>query len=348
MKTLIRAALLGGVAFAVGCSNGGGGGTTSSGGGSSGGGNSGGSSGGSSGATAPNCEGLGLVSGGTQIFADTYAFGFVLKTDGCGGTITGWKDGQSTSLTGIFDEDLDGNDNGQATPGMAAPYAIFITDCDDVGLGAGTIDGDGGMNFTAPAADAGAVSVASIAGSTNPSTTAGADTIWGVVTAVNGWYYSTTSSEWKGGTVYVQDIPTAGTPAPNSGASIYVEGCTAKGCTNSVLSNSSPTPPKRGDVVVFSGLTWSPYNGYHSGFSGYSNSQKQFSAAKGQWNMTVLGTAPLPTPVQLTPAQAAFNTTDTTALGYQGMRATVTGGPFTVQGSAASNDCPQPLEYSGG
>ncbi|HUB08446.1 MAG TPA: hypothetical protein VMB50_15685 [Myxococcales bacterium] len=335
-------------AFAVACS-GGNGGTTGGNGGSTGGGNSGGtSSGGSTGGATADCEGFGLDAGGTQLFADTYAFGFVLKSDNCQATITGWKDGQSTNLTGIFDEDLDGNNDGQPTAGLAAPYAIFLTDCDDVGLGAGSIDGDGGMNFAPPAADAGAVSVASIVGGSSPSTTAGAYSFWGVVTAVNAWYYSTTDSEWKGGTVYVQDIPTSGTPAPNSGVSIYVEGCTSKGCTDSVLSNSSPTAPQRGDVVLFSGMTWSPYNGYFSGFSGYSNSQHQFSAAKGLWNMSILGTAPLPTPVQLTPAQAAYNTTNATALGYQGMRATVTGGPFTVEGDAASNDCPNLLEYAGG
>ncbi|MHB8419895.1 MAG: hypothetical protein ACYDCL_17615 [Myxococcales bacterium] len=333
-------------ALGVACSNGG---TTDGGtGGSTSGGSNGGSSsgGGSSGGAQTACEGFALTAGSSQLFADTYAFGYVLKNDGCQTTIAGWKDGQSTSLTGIFDEDLDGNDDGQAQAGQAAPYAVFITDCDDLGLGAGTIDGDGGMNYTAPAADAGVVSVASIVGSASPSTTPGAYSFWGVVTAVNGWYYSTTDSEWKGGTVYVQDIAT-GTPAPNSGVSIYVEGCTtSKGCTPSVLSNSSPAAPKRGDVVVFSGMTWSPYPGYAKGFSGYSNAQRQFSATKGQWNMTVIGTAPLPPPVQLTPAQAAYNTTDATALTYQGMRATVTGGPFTVQGSTASSDCPQPLEYA--
>lgn len=58
-----------------------------------------------------------------------------------------------------------------------------------------------------------------------------------------------------------------------------------------------------------------------------------------------IGTAPLPPPVQVTPA-AVNQTAACTPSNYEGMRVTVSGGPFKANGTDASGTCPSPLAYT--
>jgi hypothetical protein len=338
-------------AFAVACS-GGSGGTTGGNGGTTGSGNGGGTStGGSTGGNTPEtfCDGFGVKdSSGNPMLVETYSFSTALKAGNCydtmvgyvkdAGGFIGWKDGTSiTAVGGIYDVNLSDNYTmgTGSTPVSPAPAVIFPGGCDDMGLTGSTNDGDGGMNFTAPA---GAITVAAAvaqAGSITASTV-----VYGVVTAVYDWTPPQGSTGAKSGSFYLQDVVApGGTPAPGSGISVYMNKADIGTNVN----------PNRGDVVTITGFTWSPYDGSDSKTSppepGFTDDQNQLGSSSTS-KVTVIGNAPLPPPVSL-PATSLSPTATTSQ--YFGMRVTATGGPFTVQGSDGNNDCPAGVEtnYSG-
>lgn len=262
-------------------------------------------------ASSTYCDGFAAEnSSSDSVNVQTFAFEDTLKTESCSSTINAYTDGTSlTTLTGVFD--LDTSDNGAGSP---AP-AIFVTNCGDLGL----------PGFTAPTATSitppsGAMTVAAAYATTSTSVT-----VYGVVTAVYAWGTDpdTTPPAATAGTIYIQD-PASGTPAAKSGTEIYF------GKANEATYG---TPPTVGEVVAVSGLKWSPYQGVN-----------QFEATAGT-TVTSLGTSPLPAPVSITAAQAGMSSYVTSS-GYEGMRVSVTGGPFTVHGSKASNTCPTQLEYT--
>jgi hypothetical protein len=341
--------------LSVGCgSSSSSGGTSTGGGGTTGSANGGGTSGGSTGSAAPEvfCDGFGLKdSSNNQFLVETYSFSGALKTGGCYNELVGYSkdagftgliDGNSvTTVGGIWDVDQEfgGKLEGTgATPISAADPAIFPGGCDDMGIvdaGPLDIDGDGGMNFTLPT---GAQTVASVVATTSVATTG---PIVGVVTAVYPWTPAAGSTAAKSGSFYMQDpVAAGGTPAPGSGTLVYMN-------KDDIGSNIAPN---RGDVVTVTGFTWSPYNGADvkdDNLPGYTNNQNQVSSGTGA-AVTVIGTAPLPPYVSLTAAQ--LSPTGTSESAYYQMRVTVTGGPFTVDGTGAADpsssswDCPAPIE----
>jgi hypothetical protein len=108
------------------------------------------------------------------------------------------------------------------------------------------------------------------------------------------------------------------------------------------------TIPARGDVVSLTDFAWSPYNGADKtdNLPGYTNDQNQIASATGS-TISVIGNAPLPPPVPLTAADVS--PTGTSEKQYYQMRVTITGGPFTVDGtgqydpSSSQWDCPAQL-----
>jgi hypothetical protein len=254
------------------------------------------------------CDGLAVKdASGNPVYMQYYAFGGVLKAQGCMTTVEAYTDGATIqTLSGVYD--LDTSDNGSSTPSAA----IFPGSCSDMGIG--TAPG-GGQAFTPPM---GASTIAAAYGNAN------ASNIFGVVTAVYGWGVDMTGKAHSG-TIYLQD-PTANgaMPASKSGAQIYFSKKSAM---------TYGTVPSVGDVVQVTGVKWSPYKGVN-----------QFSASM-TTAVTKIGTSALPTPVLLN-ATDVGPSSNVAMQGYEGMRVSVMGGPFTVNGSKASNTCPAALEYT--
>ena len=204
--------------------------------------------------------------------------------------------------------DLDTRDNGAGSP---AP-ALFVSNCSDLGL----------AGFTNPTATTitppqNAMTVAAAYGTSSTGVT-----VYGVVTAVSPW---TSTGTLASGSIYIQDAA-SGTPAIHSGTEVYF---------TKTYAASYGTAPAVGDVVAVTGLSWSPYEGVNE------------FAVSSTTTVTKLGTSPLPAAVSITPAQAA-QSSYVTSSGYEGMRVTVSGGPFTVNGSATSQTCPTQLQYTPG
>jgi hypothetical protein len=281
------------------------------------------------------CDGFGLEAGGDQFLIETEAFYPSLQVGGCLATLVGYsKDAGFTGYVsgttvqqagGILDVDIvdDAAEGIGPNPTAAADPVLFLGGCDDMGLGPYTGDGDGGMNYAFPI---GGQTVASVVAA---QAVAGGPLV-GVVTAVYPWTSGVLTP--KSGMFYIQDpVPSGGTPAPGSGVLVYMG-------KNDIGSNAVPN---RGDVVILSGFVWSPYNGTNRtvDLPGYTNDQVQIGSTASA-TVTVIGNAPLPPPVSLTPAD--LSPTGTSEKQYYQMRVTVSGGPFTVDG--ANTSCPVPVE----
>ncbi len=291
------------------------GGTTS--GGSTGGGStSGGSSGGSTGAPTTYCDGFKVnAADGGSVYVESYSFGKSLSSCSTSTNPSKMTDGTTlTTLGGILD--LDTSDNGSGSP---VP-AIFPAGCDDLGETV-TTSNDGGMNYTMPSGGMTVAAAVAAAGMT--------PALVGVVTAVYPWSCTATGctgTKTGTGTIYVQDPVAAGaTPANGSGIELYMH----EGGSGSINVNYG-TAPNRGDVIQVTNLKWSPYKGVN-----------QF-AATSTTQVSVIGNAPIPPAVPVTPSDVNTGTS------YHGMRVTVTGGPFTVDGSGGStpDTCPSALTYT--
>ena len=85
-------------------------------------------------------------------------------------------------------------------------------------------------------------------------------------------------------------------------------------------------------MISISNVSWSPYENVN-----------QFAAGSGSV-VTKLGSSALPTAVPITAANSVLSTYVASS-GYEGMRVSISGGPFTIHGSAKSNTCPTQLEY---
>ncbi len=251
--------------------------------------------------TTTYCDGLGLTSGsGNPVLLETYNFNGTLTAGGCLAQLTADADGATVATVGGI-YDLDTLDNGSAT----LSDVVFPGGCDDLGLSA-FAPPDGGPGFTTPS---GASTIAAAYG-----VDAGPIAIYGVVTAIDPWAATPTAYN---GNVYLQD-PASGVPAPHSGALVFF----AK--ANAAVYG---VPPVRGDVVEVTNVTWAPYKG-----------QGQFTAGATSV-VTLLGTSPLPTAVSLGSVDLGPTATGSSQP-YLGMRVVADDGPFTVNGGAASGDCP--------
>jgi hypothetical protein len=236
------------------------------------------------------------------VLLETFVFDAQLTADGCDTTLTAETSGSElTSVGGIYD--VDSNDNGATPPSDA----IFPAGCDDLGLS--TFVPPSGSPYTPPT---GASTIAAAYGQT------GTLSIYGVVTAIKPW---TSTPTLYSGQLYLQD-PTTGTPAPKSGALVYL---------TKTYAATYGTAPVRGDVVEITNVAWSPYNG-----------QNQFAAGVSTV-VTILGTSPLPPAVSLGSTDVGPTAT-ANGQQYWGMRVSVNDGPFTVTGSGTSGNCPASLE----
>ncbi len=300
--------------------SGGGDGGSTSGGTTSGGTTSGGttSGGGSDGGSTAKtyCDGVQLeADGGATFMLETFNFSKALAA--C--SPKDWADGTAVqNAGGILDIDiLDGQ--GPSTVGVNAPPVLYVASCDD--LNAPAMADGGGASFPAP--DAG--SPTTVAAAVTAQTTG---TFWGVVTAA----YA--GGAGKSSSLYVQDVVgPSGTPAPKSGVGVYIR----------KQDSATIATPNPGDVVVVTNFKWSPYNGYSSTFHGFGNNQNQFESQAGA-SIQVIGQTGLPPPVTVSPTDLDPTNPSATAQGYYGMRVTVSGGPFKVDGSGPSNTCPVPLQ----
>ncbi len=181
---------------------------------------------------------------------------------------------------------------------------LYPGGCDDVGVG----QAPAGGGFTAP--DAGTTVRAAVAAGLG-GVDGGLD-FHGVVTFVSPWAGDV------GGSFYLQDpVSDGGPPEPGSGIDVYV----ASGA-------GGPPVPRRGDVVLLTGMAWSLYDGVD---------QFEFQSTS---TLTVLGQAPLPPPVAATAAQLAPGSTALDA--YRGMR--VVDAESFIEGTS----CPAALTYSPG
>ncbi len=305
--TTLRIALLFAATLSFAACSGGGSGTD---GGSSGadagstgrdaGGTSGGN-GGSDGGSVTYCDGIQVSSGSNDVYLLMYPESQDVAAS-CGTLAT--DAGFATSGTlhvvgGIWDS--------YAYAQSGAINGLYPGGCDDVGVG----NGPTGGSFTAP--DAGMTVAAAVAAAKAAPDGGFTADVYGVVTFVaSGWGGS------NGGNFYVQDPVASGAPQPGSGVDIYF---------GSSLKNAPANAPNRGDVVLLTGLSWSPYKGINE--FGYQATS----------TMTTLGQSALPPPVSATAAQLAPTSTSLDA--YKGMRVADTTDNFTI-----SATCPSDLQYT--
>ncbi len=263
---------------------------------------SGDAGGGGDGGSVTYCDGIQVASGSEDIDLILYPLAQDIAAS-CATLLTdaGFAtSGTLTTVGGIWDS------YAYAAKGTTL-NGLYPGGCDDVGGQGGPASG----TFTAP--DAGmTVAAAVTAAKAAPDGGYTAD-VYGVVTFV--------SSGWggkNGSNFYLQD-PAAGTPVAGSGVDIYV---------GSRVTNLPASAPARGDVVLVTGVKWSPYNGIN-----------EFGYQDGS-TLTVLGQSALPTPFTATAAQLA--PTAGALDGYKGMRVTATGS------FAISPACPSDLQYTSG
>lgn len=198
------------------------------------------------------------------------------------------------ALTGVLDSNIGAK--------MPPIYAIFPSDCADLGATGDTFLTDGG--YTAPA-----MFTTVAAGVSSASTVS---LMLGVVTWTNGPYTSPTLGP-KGGTIYIQDpVAPGSTPGAGSGIAIYFP----KGS----LSQYPTGGLHPGQVITLSNLKWSPYMSKTT-----SASQKQFEVQANSV-VTLLGTTNLPPPVPVSASQIVPSAMPQ----YLGMRVVQTGGPDTL------------------
>ena len=81
-------------------------------------------------------------------------------------------------------------------------------------------------------------------------------------------------------------------------------------------------------MIPISNVSWSPYENVN-----------QFAANSGTV-VTKLGSSALPTAVPITAANSVLGTYVASS-GYEGMRVSISGGPFTIHGSASPTPAPR-------
>jgi hypothetical protein len=223
----------------------------------------------------------------------------------CSSLVTAVDGGVIFASTGTFSQ-VAGIWDAYAYASTEPFNGVYPGGCDDLGIGTGP---DGGV-FAVP--DGGTTVAEAVASAQASGADGGSFNFYGVVTYVSPWSDSTS------GSLYVQDpVASGGQPAPYSGINLYV---TSGG------GNLPATAPSRGDVVLLSGVLWSPYKGIN-----------EFELDYGS-TLTTLGRSPLPPPVVVTGSQLAA--TSTALDKWKGMRV-LDAESFTI-----SSNCPASMQYS--